>query len=76
MTGTSSVTRNTSSGNGGGIYNSNVVTLNDSASVTHNTASGKGGGIYNHQTTGATIRYGTGWNGFVSDNLPDDIFNF
>jgi hypothetical protein len=76
MTGTSSVSRNTAAGNGGGIYNSNVVKLNDSASITRNTASGKGGGIYNYQTNGATITYGTGWKGTVSDNLPDDIFNF
>jgi predicted outer membrane repeat protein len=76
MTGTSSVSRNTAADNGGGIYNEGVVKLTDSASVTRNTASGEGGGIYNHETKGATIIYGTGWKGTVSDNLPDDIFNF
>jgi sorbitol-specific phosphotransferase system component IIA len=45
--GKSSVSRNTASGNGGGIYNLWSVTLNDSSSVSRNTASGNGGGIYN-----------------------------
>jgi predicted outer membrane repeat protein len=76
MNGSSSVSRNTAAGNGGGVYNEGGVRLNDSASVTRNTAFGKGGGIYNHQTKGATITYGTGWKGAVSGNLPDNIFNF
>jgi predicted outer membrane repeat protein len=85
INGSSSVSHNTASGNGGGIYNGDngssiyaqhLVTLNDSASVTRNTAFGKGGGIYNQQTNGATITFGTGWKGTVSDNLPDNIFNF
>jgi hypothetical protein len=76
LNGSSSVSRNTASGNGGGIYNGDVVTLNDSSSVTRNTASGKGGGIYNDETDGFILSYGIEWNGTVSGNKPDDIFNF
>lgn len=73
LNGSSSVSRNTASGNGGGIYNENTLMLNDSSSVTQNVASGKGGGIFNAPR--ATLTFGTGWNGTISRNIPDNIFN-
>ena len=63
-------------GDGGGIYNARLLTLDGSSSVTGNTADDHGGGIYNLASQGATITYGVGWTGTVSGNTPDDIFNF
>jgi predicted outer membrane repeat protein len=73
----SSMSRNKASGDGGGIYNGRkcFTLLNGSSSVSRNTASGEGGGIYNEEGEGATISFGIGWNGTVSRNIPDDIFN-
>jgi hypothetical protein len=58
---------------GGGIYNVGEVILNDLASVTRNTASVRDGGIFNDESLEAKLIFGTGWEGTVSGNEPDDI---
>jgi hypothetical protein len=74
------------SGHGGGIYDAekSSVTLNGSSSVNKNIAQkGVGGGIYvetrpnaeNISTfTQGHLTFGPGWNGTVSENLPDNVF--
>jgi hypothetical protein len=76
LSGSSSVEGNTAE-NGAGIFSSvkNSVVLEDSSSVNGNKASGEGGGIFNLASGGATLSFGLGWNGTVSGNKPDDIFN-
>jgi hypothetical protein len=41
--------------------------------VTQNTAS-EGGGIYSEKSKGATLTFGMGWMGSVSENIPENIF--
>jgi Putative Ig domain len=50
------VTGNTASGNGGGVVNFGVLTLNDRATVVRNTAGSQGGGIYNDDAGTVTLR--------------------
>lgn len=70
MTGTASVSSNTS-GYGGGIYaeGSTTISIASGTSVTTNTAKVSGGGIYKFSTTTATISTNT-----VSGNSPDNTF--
>jgi predicted outer membrane repeat protein len=76
LDGSSSVSQNTATRDGGGIYSAkpDAVSLNDSSSVTQNTASSEGGGIYSEKSKGATLTFGMGWMGSVTGNEPDDIF--
>jgi predicted outer membrane repeat protein len=63
---------------GGGIYNVGPVWLNGESSVTKNKASviGSGGGIYNLKSEGAKIIEEPGFIGTISENEPENIFNF
>jgi hypothetical protein len=71
----SSVTHN-SGEYGGGIFNeTGTVHFAGAASVTLNRASVHGGGIYNNEGGEATVAYGMGWDGTLSSNQPDDIYN-
>jgi predicted outer membrane repeat protein len=82
MNDSSSVSGNTASVDGGGIYNGSrspgngcLLSPAGSSSVTGSTAVEYGGGIYNDASQGATITFEPGWDGTISGNVFDNIFN-
>lgn len=66
-----SVTDNTASTDGGGIYNFGTVTL-ESGSIAANTASVEGGGIFDDTSNGAGTVGGN--TTLVHGDTPDDFY--
>ncbi len=78
LTGSSSVTGNTSDGAGGGIRNNGDLTLKDSSSVFDNTSTLIGGGVYNTVFGTTNACDGTSideWIGTAEPNDPNDFLD-
>jgi hypothetical protein len=77
MSGSSSVSANTSENEGAGIKNNGVIILKGSASVFDNTTTSTGGGIYNNTgTTSACDATSVDeWIGTVEPNDPNDFLD-
>jgi predicted outer membrane repeat protein len=73
------VAGNKASEGGGGVYLrgiGSILELVGSASIKMNEAGTNGGGVFigKNEFGAGTLIYGTGWNGVISGNVPDNVF--
>jgi predicted outer membrane repeat protein len=77
--GSSRVSGNKAAEGGGGVYLrgiGSILELLGSSSIRGNEAGTNGGGVFigKNEFGAGTLIYGTGWNGVISGNLPDNVF--